>query len=76
MKLLKPKPLKPGDMLGVVAFSTPISVRSEEVVQRSEPLLGGLVSVLVVRSGLVSVLVVRSSPLHIKMFRQTEKGES
>ncbi|MCM2279056.1 MAG: hypothetical protein NDJ89_13355 [Oligoflexia bacterium] len=35
MKLLKPKALKPGDTLGIVAFSTPISVSSEEAIQRS-----------------------------------------
>jgi muramoyltetrapeptide carboxypeptidase len=35
MKLIKPKALKSGDTLGIVAFSTPIHASSEETIQRS-----------------------------------------
>jgi muramoyltetrapeptide carboxypeptidase LdcA involved in peptidoglycan recycling len=35
MKLIKPKALKPGDTLGIVAFSTPISASGDEIIQRS-----------------------------------------
>jgi muramoyltetrapeptide carboxypeptidase len=35
MKLIKPKALKPGDTLGIAAFSTPISAGGDETIQRS-----------------------------------------
>ncbi len=35
MKLIKPKPLKPGDTLGIVACSTPITASSEETIERT-----------------------------------------
>jgi hypothetical protein len=35
MKLIKPKALKTGDTLGIVACSTPITVSSEETIERA-----------------------------------------
>lgn len=35
MKLIKPKALKPGNTLGIVACSTPINVSSEETIVRA-----------------------------------------